>query len=345
MKTRFTLVALLLAMVFALSSCSSTTTTNSSIGNSQTATIVSVPTDQGKTNEVQYANYNFWSNPISIKLLSDFTLNTIYEDDINTNSNYLQTFPGEAIQKIKILQDGMIAFFKSNYNVDITKRIQSQRFRVFKYNEKNIDITTLGFVDTENRRFINFNEKLFTDEFYYLFSQTYVHEAIHQLGISNNSDGYLMEGITDALTDMVLTSMGLEFSGTNAYFESRTLAYQLLAVDKKIPILYFTDDNFSLIERISERLNGYSKPIVWCDDVGIKLRDLLSIIYSWHAGVIDSKTDLFPYVFDAQEIVRCYCQSFNPSNDVISYIRSHYLIEDYETFVPEIYYINTNQKH
>ena len=60
-------------------------------------------------------------------------------------------------------------------------------------------------------------------------------------------------------------------------------------------------------------------------DPGIFLDKMLS-------GLTNGVYGINPYyiAFQAQEIVRSYCQTFNPSNDSIDYIREHYLVEAYE---------------
>lgn len=332
-------VILTLCLVFALTGCSAKPGLKTTTGgtHSSVASGITNPIDQGYTNSLEYADYSFWNRPSCLRLITDFKLEVIQGSEITPSGDSFLTLSDSDMQIVEYLREGIIAFFKKNYRLDVSKRLYNQEIRIQPFEQTSTEMFTLGFDDSTNSSLIWLNQALFTDEFNFLFKQIYIHETMHQLGINRDMDGMLQEGISDALTDQILTSMGLVFYETDAYFESRTLCYQLLAVDREIVKLYFTDKSFSLKTRIADRLSSIECKIEECDDVGQKLTDILQLFYSWHDGGIDQDYDMFPYAYDAQEIVFSYCKSFNPNNRVITYIRNHYLVDDFETFKPDVY--------
>ena len=49
---------------------------------------------------------------------------------------------------------------------------------------------------------------------------------------------YVVEGIVDAYTDMILIENNIKSKVTGIYFETRQLGYQIIAADKNLPKLF-----------------------------------------------------------------------------------------------------------
>ena len=307
------LLALLVLIALTFTACSST------------ASVI----DHGETNDQLYNDdYSFWTRKNSLKLVTDFNLEYVDDPELLPTEYDWTPLPNSKQSTVEALRKGIVRYFKDTYNIDLTESIASQEIRVCPFNQNNDEIVTLGFYRDS---VLYLESALFTKEYDFLFEQIYVHESLHQLGIDSGKDKFLTEGITDAFTDLVLSYMGKEFYATEAYFEARTLCYQLIAVDDELPHLYFESNNsFSMSSRISDRLKNVNQLYSECDNIGQKLIDLLDVFYSWHAGTIDKNYDLFDYVYDAQELVRAYCRTFTLTKGKINYIRKHYLIENFE---------------
>ena len=312
LKTYFTLF---MVLVLSLSGCS---TSSSFI-------------DTGCTFENPYTDYSYWEQDNQLKLITNYSISSLGDTAPEITEIGTETLSNKDSRTIKKLQEGIISYFSENYDIDLTEKISKQEVKIFS---SNLDSgITMGYVDPEHQNILNLNEILFTKEYYHLFENTYVHETLHQLGIINTNELLLTEGITDAYTDLIMCYLGKESYPTEYYFEARTLAYQIIAVDKDLPHLYFETDDFSLADRISEKLCLVPQNFVKRDTLGKTLYELLSILFSNNVGVLVSENPPYVYAYDSQEIVRSYCQTFNPSEETIDYIRNHYLLEDFESLI------------
>lgn len=288
--------------------------------------------DTGSTNDRNYKNYKFWEQENQLRLVTNFTVKDTFEDDFQDEISEIgeKELTEKEKQHIKKLQSGIIKFFKEFYNIDLTEKLSHQEIRIF--NSQQTENMTMGYVSDKEPNILNLNELIFENNDYSnLFSNTYIHETLHQLGIRDmDADSMLIEGIADAYADIILTYIGEWSYTTDVYFEARTLAYQIISVDEELPHLFLETDNFSLSDRINERLKNVPQKHVKVKNPGNQLVRILSILYSNNLGMLVCNTDPYYYAYDAQEIVRAYCQTFNPNHERINYIRSHYLLGDYE---------------
>lgn len=312
MKTRKFIAIWIALMLITLCGCSSATNI-----------------DTGSTNDDTYSNYSFWEQENQLRLVTDFSYEEVEGDKLDGISGIGDIEITENDQKhINELKNGIIEFFKEFYSLDLSQQLSKQKIKIYSSNLE--ESTTMGYVDDDYPNILNLNELIFTD-YVGLFENTYVHESLHQLGIRNiDSDQMLIEGLTDAYTDLILTHMGKKSVSTPLYFESRTLAYQLISVDKELPHLFFETKGFSLANRIDEKLKDVERIHHKVKSPGKYLAKLSTVLYSNNIGIMESRTDPYFYAYDAQEIVRAYCQAFNPSHEQIDYIRHHYLIDGYE---------------
>lgn len=313
MKTRIIAIWIIIAlMLSAICGC--------------TATI-----DTGTTNDKHYKNYHFWEQDNQLRLVTHFSVSSEIEDNFQNEISGVgeKELTEKEMKRIKKLQVGIIKFFQKYYGINLEEKISHQKIRIFDSQQSGS--MTMGYVYDKEPDVLNLNSLLF-GEYSDLFSNTYIHETLHQLGLRNaDKDGMLVEGLADAYTDIILTEMGKRSYTTESYFEARTLAYQLIAVDEELPHLFFEKDNFSLSERITERLRDVPKVHRKVKKPGEELVNILQLLFSNNQGMLVCNTDPYFYAYDAQDLVRSYCQTFNPSHEKIDYIRSHYLIDDYES--------------
>jgi hypothetical protein len=287
--------------------------------------------DSGATNNITYADCSFWHQPNQLRLVINYNANVVD----NGEPQYTDTtgeikVPTSAKSKILDLKSGIIAFFKEHYNIDVSEKLAKQKVRFFETLSARDGSMVMGYVDVSNRNILNLNGLLLT-EYSNLLETTFVHETIHQLGVSNSHDGLLMEGVTDAFADLILCSMGRTAELTPYYYDARILAYQIIKVDKELVHLYFEGDkSVSLSKRISERLSTVPQELEPTKNPGAKLVDMVSVLNSYAHGNVASSNDPLYYQYDAQDIVRAYIQTFDPSDEEIDYVRKHYLLYPYE---------------
>lgn len=276
------------------------------------------------TNSQVYSDYSFWEKdnqvritlPIDVVSMEDDTSDIKSLDTLNLSEQYLN--------RTIFLKEAMISYFSEEYSIDISKKLEKQKLRAFKADSSNLG--TMGYVDIDNPDYLNLNSILFTQEYDVYFDNTYIHETLHQIGFRSIDGPIITEGITEALTDLILRKANVLSYPTPNYSQIRTLSYQILSVDKDIVKFYLENENPSISTRITNALENVNKPFLKVNP-GKRLESLYN-------GITYGFTATFePYylAFEAQEIVRSYCQTFNPDTKTIDYIRNHYLVLDYET--------------
>lgn len=312
-------LSILLVVLFLLSLLVGCASTSSNI----------IRTDSGITNNNEYSDYNYWNKPHSIRLVVNITTKAVeYEGEDQITQYEYSRLPRNKEKIIAFLQEGLISFFQETYDIDISSKLKAQEIRMFSSSGASEGI--MGFVDLENANVLNLNDRLLSD-FAFAFETTYVHETIHQIGFRGEKMLLTVEGITDALTDMALCYMGIEPELTEYYSEARSIGYQLLAADPEIVHCYIYNNNFNILQRIDDRLDGFSQEFRRSGHLGNLLENRLEILYGISNNTVwGYSTDPLAFAFEAQEIVFSYCQTTNPSNETIDYIRSHYLVTNYE---------------
>jgi len=285
--------------------------------------------DTGITNTEAYQNYEKWEGDNQIRLIVDIK---VTKEDINADEEISEVvdkkLPKSKENIVQKLREGIISFFQEVYQIDVSEKIAKQEVVIFT--ATGIQEGVMGYVDVNNPDILNLNERLLK-EYSNLFKTTYIHETLHQIGFRGEGTLMIEEGITDALTDMICCYIGIEPVLTEYYFESRTLAYQILAVDPEIVYCYLEDNEFDIIERINEKLEGINQEFLKSGNLAKLLENRLYILYSIASGyAFGYSTDPYWFAFEAQEIVKAYCQACEPDASTIDYIRSHYLVIDYE---------------
>ena len=316
MKKKLSILLVALYILSLLTGCTSTT-----------ANITR--TDSGITNTTVYPDQNYWNEPHSIRLVVDVTIKTEqYEGESQISQHEYSKLPRNKEKIIASLQEGLISFFQEKYAIDISSKLEAQEIRMFSSSGASEGI--MGFVDLENENVLNLNDRLLSD-FAFAFETTYVHETIHQIGFRGEKMLLTVEGITDALTDMALCYMGIEPALTEYYSEARTVGYQLLAADPEIVHCYLSNTNFDILQHIDDKLDAFHQEFRKSSHLGELLESRLEILYGISNNTVwGYSTEPRWFAFEVQEIVFSYCQASNPSIETIDYIRSHYLVPDYE---------------
>lgn len=292
--------------------------------------------DTGVTNELEYSNYEFWEKNNTVRLVVDITMHT--EENVErgfSEAKYAELSKSNA-KTIEMLKEGMICFFQERYNIDISEKLANQEVRIFS--STGIDEGVMGYVELgKEDNVLNLNQRLFED-YSDAFETSYVHETLHQIGFQGEEYLQIVEGITDALADMIMCYIGIEPVLTQNYYECRTIGYQLLAADPEIVSCYLEDDDFDILERINEKLKDVKQPFRQAGHFGKLLENRLQILFGIETRTVwGFSTDPYLFAYEVQEIVKAYCQEFNPDAETIDYIRNHYLVLDYESmsFVQE----------
>ena len=223
------------------------------------------------------------------------------------------------MEKLKKL---ILNYFIKEYDIDFSEELRNQKVTFFSTSSIG-ESMVMGYVD------INDSNTLLNGEYNEIFETTYVHEKLHQLGMQDKTCNmtYIVEGIVDAYTDLILTEGNVNAQLTNLYFEARQLGYQMIKADRELPKVLINEE--SLKERINKSLNSYKQEPMQHKDIAGYLDTLLDVLIAINSSIGYSENMPLFYVFDAQSIVQKYCQAQGCDKETIEYVRKHYLLENF----------------
>lgn len=194
-------------------------------------------TDSGFINTDVYENTDYWKED-SINVITNLKTVTENLEDENAENQQFSKLSAKQEKKVEKLKKCICNYFIEKYGIDFSTKLKKQEVSFFSTRVLGNSIT-MGFVDVNNSNELHLNillNKDHKDE----FETTYVHETLHQLGFIDASGKmtYVVEGIVDAYTDMILIENNIKSKVTGIYFETRQLGYQIIAADKNLPKLF-----------------------------------------------------------------------------------------------------------
>ena len=312
MKRKLFSLFLILAIVLSLTACGNNTT------------------DNGFINNDKYRDTTFWEGQ-NLDLVSNVTLQNYGKSEIPDESPVFSGLSQTQTKKTETLKKAIVTYFLKNYNIDFSEKLSKQKVTFFS-SEEFFDSIILGYVDLNDPNTLHLHV-LLNSEYEELFETTYVHETLHQLGFKDDSGEttYIVEGIVDAYTDLIMTTNFFEPNLTDIYFEPRQLGYQIIAADKDLPNIFINGLSFQ--NHINASLEKYTQNFSEHKNPSSYLNKLLGVFIAINSNTAYSDNRYF-YAFDAQTIIQRFCQSQKCSDETIKYIRRHYIIEDFENLIP-----------
>ena len=217
-----------------------------------------------------YAEDRYWSEPDTLKQvdISKYEGEIETEDDIhaevdelilNHDSVSIELNSSER-KEIEECNTMIIKYFNEVHNVDVSEKLYAVKVKKqdFTYIADDYGIV-LGGVSFEELGRI-YLSTTFDDEFY--FRNTYIHEAIHIIGICNTEGQYITEGITEALNEEVHTYNGQYYANLSLYDANTFIAKQIIEADKNLVYNILTDSNFSFKDTIDSVLGeGFAEAL------------------------------------------------------------------------------------
>lgn len=284
-------------------------------------------TDNGFINTDRYRSEAYWESN-DLKIISNSSVYTTYTDkDEDFEMQDFIALTDSQKKKVETLKNYIYDYFINNYNIDFSEKLAKQNVNFFSCSEFGSS-TTMGYVDINDSDTLHLNIHLNLD-YKNLFESTYVHETLHQLGFMDKEckTTFIVEGIVDAYTDIILMLNKANSQPTDIYFESRQLGYQIIAADKNLPNIFLEKKSFS--NYLNDCLEVYTQPYEEHENVVEYLNTLLYVFVNFNSGTAYSDYAYF-YAYDVQSIVQRFCQAQNCDDETIKYIRSHYLLEGFE---------------
>lgn len=288
----------------------------------------SAVTDSGFINTDVYENTDYWKED-SINVITN--LKTVIEnlEDENAENQQFSKLSAKQEKKVEKLKKCICNYFIEKYGIDFSTKLKKQEVSFFSTRALGNGVV-MGYVDVDNPNELHLNI-LLNKDCKDKFENTYVHETLHQLGFMDKSGKmtYVVEGIVDAYTDLILIENNIKSKVSGIYFEPRQLGYQIIVADKNLPKLFV--EKKAVSEYFDNELSSYKQNYAKHNKLAEYLNTLLQALIAINSGTSSSsQSNAYFYAFDAQSIVQRFCQSQNCDNDTIDYIRKHYLLEDFE---------------
>ena len=286
-------------------------------------------TDSGFINTDVYENTDYWKED-SINVITNLKTVTENLEDENAENQQFSKLSAKQEKKVEKLKKCICNYFIEKYGIDFSTKLKKQEVSFFSTRALGNGVV-MGYVDVDNPNELHLNI-LLNKDCKDKFENTYVHETLHQLGFMDKSGkmSYVVEGIVDAYTDLILIENNIKSKVTGIYFETRQLGYQIIAADKNLPKLFV--EKKAVSEYFDNELSSYKQNYAKHNKLAEYLNTLLQALIAINSGTTSSssQSNAYFYAFDAQSIVQRFCQSQNCDNDTIDYIRKHYLLEDFE---------------
>ncbi len=286
-------------------------------------------TDSGFINTDVYENTDYWKED-SINVITNLKTVTENLEDENAENQQFSKLSAKQEKKVEKLKKCICNYFIEKYGIDFSTKLKKQEVSFFSTRALGNGVV-MGYVDVDNPNELHLNI-LLNKDCKDKFENTYVHETLHQLGFMDKSGKmtYVVEGIVDAYTDLILIENNIKSKVTGIYFETRQLGYQIIAADKNLPKLFV--EKKAVSEYFDNELSSYKQNYAKHNKLAEYLNTLLQALIAINSGTTSSssQSNAYFYAFDAQSIVQRFCQSQNCDSDTIDYIRKHYLLEDFE---------------
>lgn len=228
MKNRFSrkmkMVTLCLTLILAITSLSGCSSS-------------SAVTDSGFINTDVYENTDYWKED-SINVITNLKTVTENLEDENAENQQFSKLSAKQEKKVEKLKKCICNYFIEKYGIDFSTKLKKQEVSFFSTRALGNGVV-MGYVDVDNPNELHLNI-LLNKDCKDKFENTYVHETLHQLGFMDKSGKmtYVVEGIVDAYTDLILIENNIKSKVTGIYFEPRQLGYQIIAADKNLPKLF-----------------------------------------------------------------------------------------------------------
>lgn len=279
----------------------------------------------------QYSNYAFWEKENEIRL---FVTKQTKMEETNIKEEHVSIFKleepsEEQKQQIMEIRQGIIWYFLTVHNIDIANDLKDQKVMFYETVEED---EALGYINPNDTNMVMLNVLTEEEEEEScMFNETYIRLSLKQLGFESETAEVLTEGVINALTERILAFMSKSFSFKESYKDATNIAHQLLEADPQIVECYLGDKPIDITTRINNRLENVPRTYYEETNPAGRMENILNIMDRvWNEENLAFAGDPHALLFEAQDIAKAYCKQCNPSTEVIDYIRTKYIISDFE---------------
>lgn len=270
----------------------------------------------------------FWTNESEIRIGLN-TINSTTNDGNNTTyievSDQMDDRQKKTISKI---QDQLKSYFSKVYGIDISGKIKNQKIKFFKDKYTIDNSWTSGYVLSKEPNVIYLNVLLLSSKSS-KFESSYIHETMHTLGIYS-SDGitFIDEGFAESESEDFAKYYNINYTSTKSFYNCKALAKQMKIANSDLIKNYISNNEFSIIEDINERLTNIKMSFIKIKKPGESLETYLKAFASPESYSTNNYSIWLS--FQSQEIVANYCKQFKLNKTQIQEIRNNYVFENYE---------------
>lgn len=270
----------------------------------------------------------FWTNESEIRIGLDTINFSTNEGDKTTYIKVSDQMDDRQKKTISKVQDQLKSYFLKVYGVDISEKLKIQKIKFFRDKYTIDDSWTSGYVLPKEPNVIYLNVLLLTNKSSKLES-SYIHEAMHTLGIHSAEDiTFIDEGFAESESEDFAKYYNINYSSTKSFYNCKALAKQMKIANPNLIKNYISNNEFSIMEEINERLSNVKMPSIKISKPGESLETYLKAFASPESYSTNNYSIWLS--FQSQEIVANYCKQFKLDNSQIQEVRKNYIFENYE---------------
>ena len=278
----------------------------------------------------QYSNYDFWEKENELRLLGYKQSDVERKKEVQQAVIFRLAEPTEEqSQYIMEMREGIIAYFLTVHKIDISNELKEQEVMFYESVEED---EALGYINPNNTDIIMMNvETTEVGEQSCLFNEIYINLTLKTLGFESETAEVLTEGIRNSLTERILNFMSKSLTFRDNYENATKIAHQLLEADPEIVKCYLGEEKTSIIDKINEKIKNVPRVYYEEFDPAVRMENILAVMEEiWNGETVVLSDEPHALLFEAQEIAIAYCKQCHPSTEVIDYIRTKYIINDFE---------------
>ena len=235
-------------------------------------------------------------------------------------------------EMVEIVGKKLSAFFDEVYNISIEDKLAHIETRVF-YDTGEVDgYERMNGYSVPGENIVYLNEYVLGESID-LFASTWVHEAIHSMGLDffNTSYSGLYETITEAVNHQFLDWAGYK-TFTSAYTSGVPIGTMIIELNPDIVANSLIDDNFLIEEEINRALADatYTMAVpLEGESIAYHLSQALSHFYSPIMAAQMEPIEKFMTLRAIQEITVAYCRTFGLTNKQIKKLERHWNSDEF----------------
>lgn len=260
---------------------------------------------------------------------SDILSEEVMEEQIKTPEIDFQKVLGDceeienkSIEKLDELKAELVEFFKENYELDISKKIES--IKTLQFRNEDLSISVCHIPEEKNTIYIH---KTYLEQYSKYTRATWVHELMLVLGVEREETKYkpLYDAMAEALTYLFYKQEKRSEPPVSMYTVPAKLCLQMIIVNPQIVNNLLTNEEYKLEDEINIMLENSEYPNFEPNE---SIVGVYNLVFSTLFATYESPDKEIAFL--GQEICTAYCRRFKLSKKKIEELKKYWILPEYD---------------